>query len=82
MGRNSKSDQCARKRLIKSRGHKCEKCGFPGYIELHHILEVSKGGKNNDDNLILLCEKCHAEAHGYNKKNYLDKARLLWEEIM
>ena len=71
-------DQCARKRIIKLRGHNCERCGYPGYIELHHILEVNNGGKNHDDNLVMLCEKCHAVAHGYKKKKYLDTNRPDW----
>ena len=78
MGRNSASDQCARKRIIKQRGHKCESCGYPGYIELHHVLEVGNGGTNNDDNLKMLCEKCHADAHGYIKKKYIDMDRPDW----
>ena len=82
MKRTQSGEQCARHRIIKQRGDWCENCLYPGYIELHHILEVSNGDKNNDENLILLCEKCHAETHGYNKKNYLDKARLMWEEIV
>ena len=68
-----------RKRLIRERGYKCENCDYPGYIELHHIQEIQYGGGNNDENLTLLCEKCHAEIHGYKKKTYLDEFRSMWE---
>ena len=72
------SDQCSRKRLIKQRGHKCQLCGYPGYLELHHILPVQFGGGPEDSNLILLCEKCHADAHGIIKRHYLDSDRENW----
>lgn len=75
MARNGASDQFARKRLINKHGNVCQKCRYTGNIELHHIIPVSRGGSNKDDNLILLCEKCHAEIHGRTKKNYLDKNR-------
>ena len=76
--RNQKSQQLARKRTIKARGNKCEECGYPGYVELHHIIEMKDGGTHDDNNMLLLCEKCHAEAHGWQKKNYLDKKRMTW----
>lgn len=77
--RNMKTQQTVREKTIKQRGHKCEKCGYTGYIELHHIIEVSKGGTFDNDNLMLLCEKCHAEEHGHNKKKYIDPNRKQWQ---
>lgn len=70
--------QCSRRRLIKKYGHKCQLCGYPGFIELHHILPVQFGGGPEDSNLILLCEKCHADAHGYLKKKWIDSNRKYW----
>ena len=75
----SRDMTCARKRLFKKRGRICEICGYDGYLELHHIIPVSKGGqKTLDKNLIILCEKCHADAHGYIKKKYTDPYREYW----
>ena len=79
MKRNSASQELARKRIIKNRGNKCQNCGYPGYVELHHIEKVVDGGNNNDDNVLLLCEKCHAEVHGFKKKKYLDENRENWK---
>lgn len=76
--RNQRSQELARKRTIKARGNKCEKCSYPGYIELHHLVEVRDGGTFDDSNLLLLCEKCHTETHGWKKKKYLDKNREHW----
>ena len=77
--RNMASQQWARKRIIKKRGNTCEHCGYPGYVELHHIIEVCYGGTFADDNLLLLCELCHAEAHGNKKHKYMDAAREHWQ---
>ena len=32
-------------------------------IQIHHILPLSNGGKNNQNNLLLLCKSCHEEIH-------------------
>jgi 5-methylcytosine-specific restriction endonuclease McrA len=49
-----------RKRLIKSRGDKCEWCGDSKHdLELHHIVRVIDGGTNAEDNLLVLCSICH-----------------------
>jgi len=68
-----------RKKMIAKHGNCCMNCGYPGgFIEMHHIDPVSNGGDHIADNVILLCEKCHMEAHGWNKKNYIDKNRENW----
>ncbi len=66
-----------RTRLINERGWRCEgDCGtewkeFPDEtLELHHKIPIHDGGTTfDDDNLILLCTKCHGKDHqDYNKK--------------
>lgn len=34
-----------------------------GQLEVHHILPVSKGGGDEQQNLITLCKKCHKKRH-------------------
>lgn len=34
-----------------------------GQLEVHHILPVSKGGGDEQKNLITLCKKCHKKRH-------------------
>lgn len=34
-----------------------------GQLEVHHILPVSKGGSDEQQNLITLCKKCHKKRH-------------------
>jgi 5-methylcytosine-specific restriction endonuclease McrA len=42
---------------------KCVKCGYNEVLERHHINPISKGGKNDKDNLVLLCPNCHTLLH-------------------
>lgn len=39
----------------------CECCGVELLPDKHHILEFSKGGKTNTNNLICLCPSCHRQ---------------------
>ena len=42
----------------------CEECQKQGKLtpaeEVHHILPLSRGGTNAEDNLMALCHSCHA----------------------
>lgn len=48
-------------------GCKCEACEtampVPRLVHLHHVVFVSRGGSNADENTILLCPNCHSKAH-------------------
>ncbi len=54
-----------RKRIIELRGDKCVRCGYNKYpvLHIHHIIEKSKGGLDDINNLELICPTCHAEEH-------------------
>ncbi|MEU8877918.1 HNH endonuclease signature motif containing protein [Streptomyces javensis] len=45
----------------------CQDCGrTPAQgisLQIHHILPVHKGGKNDEDNLVTLCLQCHGGRH-------------------
>ena len=55
--------------LARSRGG-CEACGDPApfirknngepYLEVHHIIEISKGGSDSPHNVAAVCPNCHA----------------------
>jgi demethylmenaquinone methyltransferase/2-methoxy-6-polyprenyl-1,4-benzoquinol methylase len=53
-------------------------CGdFAGhYTNVHHIVQEARGGSNEIDNAIALCERCHGEAGHYNP-DHDDRVRLL-----
>ena len=45
---------------------RCMKCGYEPYkpiLQLHHKTYENRGHETLDD-VILLCPRCHAEAHG------------------
>ncbi|MBF6328745.1 HNH endonuclease signature motif containing protein [Nocardia transvalensis] len=37
----------------------CQNCGAPGY-QVDHKTNVARGGTNDDENLWVLCDSCHA----------------------
>lgn len=58
--------------LERSNG-RCEKCRKPApfkrasdgspYLEVHHHIPLSKGGKDKIENALALCPNCHRKAH-------------------
>ena len=52
-------------RLAKDRGSSCEHCKEDNFyvLEVHHIVEKSKGGTDDLSNLELLCGNCHNAHH-------------------
>lgn len=49
-----------RKKVIRRDGHRCQECGTPNSLHVHHI----DGDARNDamTNLRTLCEDCHKDA--------------------
>lgn len=59
------------KRLAKTRDkYQCQICGevLPvsyGRLEVHHIVHRCKGGSDELENLVTLCDLCHAVTHDH-----------------
>ena len=52
------------RQLISERANDtCEWCNRAWGTQLHHIKHRSQGGNDEPDNLMLLCFKCHHQAH-------------------
>ena len=78
-------DRTLRARLIKVRGHRCERCGLSEWLGAGIPLEmdhVDGNAFNNDDsNLLLLCRNCHGltstfawRNHGRGRKSRINGA--------
>lgn len=54
-------------KLLSRQDCKCALCKKDiftvGPLEVDHIIPLSKGGTNKDDNLRIVCEQCHKERH-------------------
>lgn len=49
------------KRQLLSEHQMCELCGEKRGLEVHHKIPCVCGGSNDAENLIVLCEQCHAK---------------------
>jgi 5-methylcytosine-specific restriction endonuclease McrA len=45
---------------IFNRDKKCLKCGTTNKLTIDHIVPVSRGGSNDEENLQILCEDCNS----------------------
>lgn len=56
-----------RKQIWRRDGPGCSRCGEITLLHLHHKRAIHEGGTHRLENLILLCESCHSDAHGGKK---------------
>ena len=64
--RNRASIPPARRRAVLARdGHRCttKGCNAKHFLEVHHVVPRSRGGSNDEANLVTLCSACHRFAH-------------------
>jgi len=54
-----------RNRIFKKRGFKCELCDSKKNLQLHHIT-YERIGKEDENDVIILCQECHKKAHENN----------------
>ena len=46
--------------LLNKHGNRCQSCGIENVpLDVAHIVRISKGGRHELDNLVLLCRNCH-----------------------
>lgn len=53
-----------RKEVYRRDGFRCALCDSTDGLQIHHIKPRGRGGANHPMNLITLCWRCHAAAHG------------------
>lgn len=73
--------KATRNKIEKAWNYKCAICDAKDYLEVHHLISKSEGGKDDFDNLILLCSRCHAVVHNrtYNPDNYKVNASISYD---
>ena len=61
-------EKLANELLVKC-GRRCCICRRfgPLHLQIHHIVEKSKGGNDDFDNLIAVCLTCHSDIHTHTK---------------
>ena len=53
-----------RKEVLELDNYKCQNCGEKSKkLHIHHIIPLSKRGRNDAYNLVTLCEECHKTEH-------------------
>ena len=60
-----------RQRAIVNARRRCQRCGRPGRLEVHHPIPLSEGGTHAQP-LEVVCRDCHLSRH------HTDPARLAW----
>jgi 5-methylcytosine-specific restriction endonuclease McrA len=48
-------------------GWKCQSCGTPEKLQVHHKKFRSRRGDDSEDNLVTLCADCHNSVHQRGK---------------
>ena len=74
--RRNRLPPAVRARELKRAGRRCEICGRPGRLEVHHPLVLSAGG-THDQPLIVTCRECHLHLH-----HKPDPARVAWARFL
>lgn len=53
-----------RREVYRRDGFRCALCDSTDGLQIHHVKPRGQGGANHPMNLITLCWRCHAAAHG------------------
>jgi hypothetical protein len=74
-----------RSQILLRDDFKCQECSYYKHLEVHHIIPKSKGGSDDPENLVTLCQRCHDRKHGreyrgtngfkHNKRNRRKKRK-------
>ena len=55
--------QALRNEVLKRDGWRCQCCGAPNNLQVHHVKSRGRRGDDTMRNLITLCARCHESFH-------------------
>ena len=76
----TKISQGLRTQILTRDGHKCRICGDTANLCIDHIIPKSRGGKDTEDNLQVLCRTCNAVKQNFDLTNEEIKEYLALSE--
>ena len=56
-----------RKQVLERDGWRCQRCGCPRNLQVHHQKSRSRLGDDAAKNLITLCANCHRAEHEFHR---------------
>jgi 5-methylcytosine-specific restriction endonuclease McrA len=62
--RDSLAYETLRQFVLRRDGWRCQLCGTMSNLEVHHKQFRSHSGHDAEENLLTLCNDCHASVHG------------------
>lgn len=65
----------SRREMVLDEGSYCVSCGEINSLHIHHKRQIKDGGTHKLENLEVLCEDCHSQAHGGRKFRYKNRER-------
>ncbi|MGB9886671.1 MAG: RNA-guided endonuclease IscB [Moorellales bacterium] len=83
-----KGKKNAREYVLERDSYRCVLCGSPEDREAHHVVWRFRGGSDRPENLVTLCENCHARVTAGEVKleavaeSYRWPARLNWLNLL
>ena len=74
---NASIPNSTRRAVYERDGFRCALCDCTQTIQIHHAIPRGQGGSDFPENLITLCSRCHAAAHGLD----LDSTGITSEDM-
>ncbi|MHC4602338.1 MAG: tetratricopeptide repeat protein, partial [Planctomycetota bacterium] len=64
-------------RLLVDAMHRCCLCPqHEDITDIHHIIQISEGGPNTEENLMVVCPLCHAKIHRIRKMYNIEQLKM------
>jgi 5-methylcytosine-specific restriction endonuclease McrA len=60
---DAKSYRELQRHILDRDGWRCQNCGTPTNLQVHHVTWRSKLGADSEENLMALCATCHSQVH-------------------